>query len=66
MVWDQSESPGVLEFCGSEVAKCTAPETTKRREVGELVEHRGAMLHGATHYQSTCRFHPKGLEHLKK
>ena len=37
--------PGVSEFCGSEVAKCTALETTKRSEVGELVEHRGAVLH---------------------
>ena len=37
--------PGVPEFCGSQVAKRTAPETTKRSEVGELVEHRGAVLH---------------------
>ena len=26
-----------------QVARRTAPETTKRSEVGELVEHRGAM-----------------------
>ena len=39
------EIPRVPEFCGSEVAKRTAPETTKRSKVGELVEHRGAVLH---------------------
>ena len=33
------------ESQNSEVAKRTAPETTKRSEVGELVEHRGAVLH---------------------
>ena len=33
------------ESQNSEVAKRTAPETTKRNKVGELVEHRGAVLH---------------------
>ena len=40
--------PGVSEFCGSEVAKRTASETTKRSEVGELVEHRGAVLYASS------------------
>ena len=40
--------PGVPEFCGSEVAKRTASETTKRSEVGELVEHRGAVLYASS------------------
>ena len=43
--WPSPREPsgGSLEGLGPEVARCTAPETTKRSEVGELVEHRGAQ-----------------------
>ena len=55
--------PGVSEFCGSEVEQRTAPETTKRSEVGELVQHRGAVC--CMNRQSAYCFHSKGLEHLE-
>ena len=51
----------VPEFCRSEVAKRAALEAAKRSEVGELVEHRGAVQHIINPH----RFNSKVLEHLK-
>ena len=56
--WPSPREPsgGSLEGLGPEVARCTAPETTKRSEVGELVEHRGAKKH-TKNIQKTSSIH---------